>query len=430
MEAYGLSRRGAANVEAIWPRISTAATERERATEDSYIDVSTSENWLIREELIELYKKAVDDNLSGRHLSYPNGFAGDTELLDALAQFFNSYFKPYIHVLPGQLATAPGAAFSLDALLYNICEKLQSNLADLHSAGGFDWLLNVKAGVQPVFVTVETFDDVLTSKLIPALENTLTSSPYPIKGLLFTNPHNPFGQCYPSAVIMEVIKFCNAKGIHFISDEIYALSKFECPDVPEPVPFTSALQLDIEGMGCNLSRVHTIWSLSKDLGSSGLRMGCCVTQGNRPLVTGLALVSNTQMSSLTAIAATSLLRSTQLPSLLVLNSERLAQSYERLTSVLRERGVSYIPSNMGPFVFARISPTAQSWAEEVEAMRVFKTAGVVISAGRGYHVVDGEKGWARINFAMPPKILTKALKRLIIGFDGLSMNREAESTQK
>ena len=126
--------------------------------------------------------------------------------------------------------------------------------------------------MHPVFVSVDSFDDVFTSKLIPALESALDRSPHPIKGLLFTNPHNPFGQCYPSTVIMDIIKFCDDKKIHFISDEIYAMSSFECPDVPEPVPFVSTLSLDVQGMGYDLRRVHTIWSLSKDLGSSGLRM--------------------------------------------------------------------------------------------------------------------------------------------------------------
>jgi gliotoxin/aspirochlorine biosynthesis aminotransferase len=71
---------------------------------------------------------------------------------------------------------------------------------------------------------------------------------------------------------MEVLKFCDKHKIHFISDEIYAMSSFPSPDIPNPVPFVSALQLDVQGMGCDISRLHTIWSISKDLGSSGLRV--------------------------------------------------------------------------------------------------------------------------------------------------------------
>jgi aspartate/methionine/tyrosine aminotransferase len=139
---------------------------------------------------------------------------------------------------------------------------------------GFDWLLNVKAGVFPIEVCTETFENALTVDLLPKLEEAFESSSRPIKGVLFTNPHNPFGRCYPNEVIMEVIKFCTRKDIHFISDELYAISRFDNPDLIHPAPFVSALGLDLVGAGCDPSRVHTIWSISKDLGSSGLRMVC------------------------------------------------------------------------------------------------------------------------------------------------------------
>lgn len=48
--------------------------------------------------------------------------------MEALAGFFNRYFKPVVPVVPTHLATAPGAAASLDALLYNICEPMDGVL--------------------------------------------------------------------------------------------------------------------------------------------------------------------------------------------------------------------------------------------------------------------------------------------------------------
>lgn len=120
----GLSKRGAGNVDAILPRISAAVAERTKNNlrSNPNIDLGTSENWLIRPELIELTKAAINDSLVEQHLSYPTGFAGDPALLDALAHFFNAYFSPHIPVESAHLTTAPGAASSLDGLLYNICE--------------------------------------------------------------------------------------------------------------------------------------------------------------------------------------------------------------------------------------------------------------------------------------------------------------------
>lgn len=65
IEHSGLSQRGSGNVEKIWPRISSAAAERENKS-DPVIDLGTSENWLIRKELLEIYKSAVAENFSDR----------------------------------------------------------------------------------------------------------------------------------------------------------------------------------------------------------------------------------------------------------------------------------------------------------------------------------------------------------------------------
>jgi aspartate/methionine/tyrosine aminotransferase len=86
------------------------------------------------------------------------------------------------------------------------------------------------------------------------------------------NPNNPLGRCYPKSVLAECLRFCQEKDIHLISDEIYALSVFDALDHTEAAPFESVLSLDLELVGCDLGRVHTIWSMSKDFGCSGLRM--------------------------------------------------------------------------------------------------------------------------------------------------------------
>ena len=44
-----------------------------------------------------------------------------------------------------------------------------------------------------------------------------------------------------------------------------------------------------------------------------------------------------------------------------------------------------------------------------------KTAGVVVSPGKSYHVIEGEKGWARLTFSVPPEKLDEALRRLEVG---------------
>lgn len=119
---------------------------------------------------------------------------------------------------------------------------------------------------------LDTFESSFTSDLILCLEKTFDNAPCPVKALMLTNPHNPLGRCYSKLILEQCVKFCHRRDIHFISDEVYALTSFTCPCPPKAECFTSALSLDIEALSCDVSKVHTIWSTSKDLGQSGFRM--------------------------------------------------------------------------------------------------------------------------------------------------------------
>ena len=135
-----------------------------------------------------------------------------------------------------------------------------------------------------VVVNTPTFKDTLGFGMVAALKSAYSTAAHAsrIKALVVTNPHNPFGQCYPPEILREFIHFCQTHGLHFISDEVYALSTFKSPTALPP--FVSALSLmgnfpetDIEERHpskCSLdrSRIHVVWSMSKDFGCSGIRM--------------------------------------------------------------------------------------------------------------------------------------------------------------
>jgi aspartate/methionine/tyrosine aminotransferase len=136
---------------------------------------------------------------------------------------------------------------------------------------GYDIFFRIRASVRPVEVTVPDLGESLSSSLIPALESAFEKSPCPIKALVLANPHNPLGRCYSRDVLEMCLRFCNARRLHLISDEVFALSTFHSPDLPLPV-FTSILSVDSAALGCDPSRVHAVWSTSKDFGSSGIKI--------------------------------------------------------------------------------------------------------------------------------------------------------------
>ena len=149
----------------------------------------------------------------------------------------------------------------LSLLLIGVCElqmnRLRSRLTNCTSPGGFDFQFKARSSVIPIPVATNTIED---------------NSTCPVKAILMTNQSYPLAQCYPQSCIEECIRFCKRRNIHYISDEVYALTSFPCPEMPDPVPFVSVLSLDIPKLGGDVSRVHTVWSPSKDFGQSGTRM--------------------------------------------------------------------------------------------------------------------------------------------------------------
>ena len=130
------------------------------------------------------------------------------------------------------------------------------------------------------------------------------------------------------------------------------------------------------------------------------------------MAVGAALAANTQTSSLSAIATEGLLSSPFLPSLLKLNRSRLAAAYKKITDFFVSCGIEFIPVTAGLYVFARLAPKAKTWEDESAMIARIKDAGVLVSSGKAYHVVEKEKGWARITFAVAPEDLNKAIEAM------------------
>lgn len=122
--------------------------------------------------------------------------------------------------------------------------------------------------------TYQNFDNYLLPSLQAAYDFSADKSK--IKAVLICNPHNPTARCYTRKSLIECMEFCQERGLHFISDEIYALTRLN--DTPTGSPgFVSALSLTEplvpEGaVKIDPSRVHVVWAASKVFGVGGLRI--------------------------------------------------------------------------------------------------------------------------------------------------------------
>lgn len=89
-----------------------------------------------------------------------------------------------------------------------------------------------------------------------------------VKGLIITNPSNPLGTMLDKPTLKTLVNFINQKKIHLVCDEIYAATIFAgAPD------FVSVSEVVQEVENCNMDLIHIVYSLSKDLGLPGFRVG-------------------------------------------------------------------------------------------------------------------------------------------------------------
>ncbi|KAF4335432.1 1-aminocyclopropane-1-carboxylate synthase 1 [Fusarium beomiforme] len=331
--------------------------------------LTTAENWLIRPELQRLYKEAILTHLTEEHLSYERNFGGDAALLKAASGFFNTYFKPYIPVLPEHIVATPGATSCLDALLFSICDE----------------------------------GDIV---LIPA----------PYWSLWFRFPFQTTGQsedsashnkCYREEDLKEAMGFCQKKGLHYISDELYAMSDLNRTreeDGNGGVPFTSALSLACENPRVEEqdaepsspgSKVHVIWSL-----------------------TSVYTLSTIHTSCLSSIAATHLLNSENLPSILHQASTRLEEAHQTAIARFRKWGTPFVYPHAGPYITVKLVKQAQNLEQEEAGLERLKEVGVMVARLRGFggwKEFSGDLnyyGWVRIIVAIPKDRLVDALDRI------------------
>lgn len=142
---------------------------------------------------------------------------------------------------------------------------------------GFERIARARQNVKIVVArppTYHNFDNYLLPSIQAAYDFAADKSK--IRAVLICNPNNPASRCYTRKSLIECMEFCQERGLHFISDEIYALTALD--DTPSnSAKFVSALSLTEplvpEGaVKIDPSRVHVIWAASKLFGSSGFRI--------------------------------------------------------------------------------------------------------------------------------------------------------------
>ncbi|KIY99821.1 hypothetical protein MNEG_8138 [Monoraphidium neglectum] len=344
---------------------------------------------------------------------------GLPELGLALKAMLESTFMKGVNVDPEHLTCAAGAGAVVDLLFHCITSPGDGVLIVAPYYPAFDNDLTVRNGTVPVPVHLHPDKGPLAAQL-DAARAASEAKGVPIKALLLSNPSNPLGTVAPEAELRELLGWCLSNSLHFVSDEIYALSIFK-----EGGPaFVSAAQLaarEAAGMkGGERARdlVHVIFGMSKDFCASGLRLGCLHSR-NVSLNAALCNLAYFALpaASVQWLFATLLADAKFLASFVAENNRRLAHSYDLLTGALasaEDGPVPFAPATAAMFLWVdlRAGLRAPTWEEEeslwshmVEAKRL------LLTPGRACHAEA--PGFFRICWAwMPAEALPVAAARI------------------
>ncbi|KPV74217.1 uncharacterized protein RHOBADRAFT_54068 [Rhodotorula graminis WP1] len=395
------------------------------------INLGVAENSLCVEWLADFFKRNI--SLEYSDFTYGTALTGSHRLFAALRHLFSTYFAAHRPVEPSHVLCGGGCSAILDSLASVLADPGDVILIALPAYPGFAASFGCRSGVEVVGVRLEPGEEASPSALdrFERAYVECAEQGKKVRAVVVCNPHNPLGFCYPRATLVAYCRWAEARQLHLISDEIYALSTYATADDPCPTPFTSLLALDpLAEAGCSPSRIHVVYGASKDFGCNGLRLGVLVSQANPDV--HVAIESSAlliKVSSAADALLASLLLSPSLPDFVALNQSRLAAAYARVTSFLREHGVPYRPAHAGHFVWVDL----RAWLEgggsegpselekEATLARMLWSHGVNLGRGSAY---GGTPGWFRLTFTVRTDFFEAGLERLSRALEGRARKGE------
>lgn len=236
--------------------------------------------------------------------------------------------------------------------------------------------------------------------------------------LIITTPNNPTGAITPHERLEELADWCIRERVHLIVNEIYGLSLIDTShpalrqDYDEDVPFTSFANVMEERRSDYL---HLWYSLSKDLGISGFRLGLAYSR-NEDFLDAYANLNLTHaVSNHTQWVLGELLDdSSFMEGYVERNQRRLTDAYAYVARSLDEMGIPRVAGRGSLFVWADLSEFLRGTTEDDELAlwrEIFETTGVLLTPGVGF----GHRGAGlfRIVYpAVPRETLTEAMARM------------------
>ncbi|XP_057763136.1 1-aminocyclopropane-1-carboxylate synthase-like isoform X2 [Arachis stenosperma] len=314
---------------------------------------------------------------------------------------------------PDRIVMSGGATGAHEVTAFCLADPGDAFLVPTPYYPGFDRDLRWRTGVQLIPVTCESKNNFkLTKKALESALEKAKEDNITVKGLLITNPSNPLGTIMDKETLKMVVTFINHNHIHLVSDEIYAATVFSHPG------FTSIAEIieeeDIK-MECDRNLVHIVYSLSKDMGFPGFRVGIIYSYNDNVVNCARKMSSFGLVSTQTQYLIAAMLSDDEfVQCFLAESARRLAKRYGIFCQGLRQVGIKCLQSNGGLFLWLDLRPLLkkQTFEEEMALWRVIiHKVKINVSPGCSFHCC--EPGWFRVCYAnMDDRAVQVSLARM------------------
>lgn len=268
-----------------------------------------------------------------------------------------------------------------------------------------------RTGVELLPVVCESSNNFkVTAEALEEAYEKAKKSNIKVKGLLLTNPSNPLGTFFDKETLKTLVTFISEKNIHLICDEIYAGT------VTSDNEFVSIAEvLEEYPTICNHNLIHIVYSLSKDMGFPGFRVGIIYSYNDTVVNIARKMSSFGLVSTQTQHMVASMLSDNDFVDNFIYESRmRLANRHDMFTKELAQVGIGSLKSNAGLFFWMDLrrflkEPTFDS---EMTFWRIIiNEIKLNVSPGSSFHC--SEPGWFRVCFAnMNEETVTIALRRI------------------
>ncbi|KAG5155731.1 hypothetical protein JHK82_013700 [Glycine max] len=311
---------------------------------------------------------------------------------------------------PDRVVLTAGATAANELLTFILANPGDALLVPTPYYPGFDRDLRWRTGVNIVPIHCDSSNNFqITPQALEAAYKEAEAKNTKVRGVLITNPSNPLGATIQRTVLEELLDFVTRKNIQLVSDEIYSGSVFSSSEFVSVAEILEARQYK------NAERVHIVYSLSKDLGLPGFRVGTIYSYNDKVVTTARRMSSFTLISSQTQHLLASMLSDKKFTeNYIETNRQRLKKRYQMIIEGLESVGIECLKGNAGLFCWMNLSPQLEKPTREGELELwnvILHEVKLNISPGSSCHC--SEPGWFRVCFAnMSEQTLEVALERI------------------